>query len=130
MRVAETIKQRALEIGFDLAGVAPADVWKDLEFSRQWVEQGYAGEMHYLENPKRDDPRRILPSARSVVCVGLVYNADLPYSTDVSTGSSVGSRSPLSPLGPDPDSRQEDSRLTDSRLSDSRAWVSRYALGP
>ena len=78
-----TIKERALELGFDLAGIAPLEVWRDLEFSRQWVEKGFNGEMHYLENPKRFDPLLVLPSAKSVICVGLVYNAPLPYSTEV-----------------------------------------------
>jgi epoxyqueuosine reductase len=72
-----TVKQRALDLGFDLAGIAPIGVWKDLEFSRQWVEKGFNGEMRYLENPKRFDPRLVLPSAKSVICVGLVYNAGL-----------------------------------------------------
>ncbi len=88
------IKQRALEIGFDLAGIAPLGAWRDLEFSRRWVEQGRGGEMRYLANPKRHDPRLILPSVQSVICVGLVYNAPLPYSTEVgSRGSEVGQKS-------------------------------------
>jgi epoxyqueuosine reductase QueG len=70
-----TIKQRALDLGFDLAGIAPIGVWKDLEFSQRWVEKGFNGEMRYLENPKRFDPRLVLPSVKSVICVGLVYNA-------------------------------------------------------
>ena len=78
-----TIKERALELGFDLAGIAPLDVWKDLEFSRRWAEKGFNGEMRYLENPKRFDPLLVLPSAKSLICVGLVYNAPLPYSTEV-----------------------------------------------
>ncbi|MEJ2008608.1 MAG: hypothetical protein P8Z30_10720 [Acidobacteriota bacterium] len=81
------LKQKALEAGFDIAGIAPLDVWKDLDFARRWVEQGYGGEMRYLENPKRHDPRRVLPSAQSVVCVGLVYNAPFPYSTEVASGA-------------------------------------------
>ena len=44
-------------------------------------EKGYGGEMRYLKNPKRFDPHLVLPSAKSVICVGLVYNARLPYST-------------------------------------------------
>jgi len=78
-----TIKDRALELGFDVAGIAPLEVWRDLEFSRQWAEKGFNGEMRYLENPKRFDPLLVLPSAKSVICVGLVYNAPLPYSTEV-----------------------------------------------
>ena len=77
------VKERAIELGFDLAGIAPIGVWKDLEFSRQWVEKGFNGEMRYLENPKRFDPHLVLPAAKSVICVGLVYNTPLPYSTEV-----------------------------------------------
>jgi epoxyqueuosine reductase QueG len=75
MALTLAIKERALELGFDLAGIAPIGVWKDLEFSRRWVEKGFHGEMCYLENPKRFDPRLVLPSAKSVICVGLVYDA-------------------------------------------------------
>jgi len=89
-----TVKERALELGFDLAGIAPVGVWKDLEFSRQSVEKGFNGEMRYLENPERFDPHLVLPSAKSVICVGLVYNTSLPYSTEVG-GASVRSQESL-----------------------------------
>lgn len=109
LSLSETIKQRALEIGFDLIGIAPAEAWRDLEFSRQWVEAGYGGEMAYLANPKRHDPRRVLPSVESVVCVGLVYNSPAPYSTEVGRASAATAP---------PQSGGE-----------SRAWISRYAWG-
>jgi epoxyqueuosine reductase len=121
---ATTLKQRALEIGFDLAGIAPLSAWEDLGFSQRWVEQGYGGEMRYLANPKRDDPRRILPSAKSVVCVGLVYNAPLPYSTEVGkTPERVLRRSVRSPESSDPDPSDSEGGSVPS------AWVSRYAWG-
>jgi len=77
------VKERALELGFDLAGIAPLEVWNDLAFSRQWMQKGFHGEMRYLEKPKRFDPLLVLPSAKSVICVGLIYNAPFPYSTEV-----------------------------------------------
>jgi epoxyqueuosine reductase len=109
------LKQKALELGFDLAGIAPLGVWQDLEFARKWVEQGHGGEMHYLENPKRNDPRLVLPSAQSVLCVGLIYNAPFPYSTEVSAGSSTDEMKPESGPPADP--------------TGPRAWISRYAWG-
>ena len=109
------LKQKALEAGFDIAGIAPLEVWKDLDFARKWVEQGYGGEMHYLENPKRHDPCRVLPSAQSVICVGLVYNAPFPYSTEVATNS----RPPKAQAPPGPPHEQPIPR----------AWISRYAWG-
>jgi len=83
MPSSRTVIERAVDLGFDLAGIAPLGIWKDLEFSREWVEKGFNGEMRYLDNPKRFDPLLVMPSAKSVICVGLVYNASLPYSTEV-----------------------------------------------
>src|SRR5271157_2206630 len=105
MRSGRTIKERALELGFDLAGIAPLEMWKDLEFSRRWVEKGFNGEMRYLENPKRFDTRLVLPSAKSVICVALVYNAPLPYSTEVGAG------------------------IVRRQEPGVRGWISRYAWG-
>ena len=92
MDLSSTIKDRALTAGFDLAGIVsldavPQNFWDDLDFARRWVDKGRGGKMHYLANPKRDDPRRVLPSLKSVICVGLVYNAPLPYSTEVTESS-------------------------------------------
>ena len=103
--LADAIKRTALEVGFDLAGIAPISAWQDLEFAHDWVEKGYGGEMAYLKNPKRRDPRLILSSAQSVICVGLVYNAPLPYSTEVCSGCT-------DTTGPD---------------DGARGWISRYA---
>jgi epoxyqueuosine reductase len=98
--LAEIIHQRALDAGFDVAGIAPIDAGHDLEFAQAWADRGCAGEMAYLKNPKRGDPRLILPSVKSVLCVGLVYNSTLPYSTETAE--------PRPPA---------------------RAWISRYAWG-
>ena len=115
MALKSQLKQQALETGFDLAGVAPLDVWKDLDFARKWVEQGFGGEMHYLENPKRHDPRLVLPSAQSVVCVGLIYNAPLPYSTEAAAVS--------------PPAGTEAAPASTGGAPFPRAWISRYAWG-
>src|SRR5690348_1066813 len=106
------LKKRAHEIGFDLVGIAPVDAYDSLKFSRQWVKRGFGGEMRYLENPKRDDPRSILPSAQSVICVGIVYNADYPYSTEVGSP-----RSHSLPAANQPSNKK------------GHGWISRYAWG-
>ena len=80
---ASTIKRRALEVGFDLVGIAPPSALKDLEFLPQWIKKGFGGEMRYLADPRREDPRRVLPSVKSIICVGLIYNTPHPYSTDI-----------------------------------------------
>jgi epoxyqueuosine reductase len=134
------VKKRAAEIGFDLVGIAPVDAWDGLKFSREWVKRGFGGEMRYLENPKRDDPRRILPSAQSVICVGLTYNAPFPYSIEVrNLKSEVRSKTGENtrPQGkhdqPALHSESETSHLplATNHASDVRdhGWISRYAWG-
>ncbi len=70
-----SIRDRAVELGFSLFGVAPADPLQGAEFYARWVALGYAGEMAYLERnrDKRQHPARLVPGARSVICVGMHY---------------------------------------------------------
>ena len=72
------IKQHAAGLGFDLCGIAPAAAFPELEFLSDWIARGYAGEMDYLEKSAgvRADIRNFLPSARSVIVMGTVYNTD------------------------------------------------------
>jgi epoxyqueuosine reductase len=78
------IKHQARTAGFDLCGVAPASDLPELAFFDEWLARGYAGEMHYLERSreKRVDVRHVLPSARSVIVCGTIYNVDRPYSNE------------------------------------------------
>src|SRR4029077_20897368 len=51
---------------------------------QNWVAAGLAGEMAYLTDRRaevRNDPRHLLPSARSIICAGTLYNGPQPYST-------------------------------------------------
>jgi epoxyqueuosine reductase len=79
------IKARALELGFDLCGIAPAVDFPELHFLREWLDRGYAGDMQYLGRSasRRAGVRHVLPSARSVIVAAAVYNTDRPYSTEV-----------------------------------------------
>ena len=78
------IKARASELGFDVCGIAPASAHPELLFYRQWLDRGYAGEMAYLHRTadRRADVRQVMPSARTVIVTGTVYNTDRPYSTE------------------------------------------------
>ena len=81
---AAEVKALATACGFDLAGIARAESVEDRARYHQWVAGGNAGEMRYLTDRRagvRDDPRNLLASARSVVCVGKVYQTPWPYST-------------------------------------------------
>jgi epoxyqueuosine reductase len=78
------IKAKARDVGFDLCGVAPAADLPELRFLPTWLARGYAGEMSYLERSagRRADVRHVLPSAKSVIVTGTIYNTDRPYSTE------------------------------------------------
>ncbi len=80
---AADVKVRAEALGFDLCGIAPAVAFPELGFLQEWLDRGYAGEMQYMHRTaeRRADVRVLMPSARSVISLGVVYNADRPYST-------------------------------------------------
>jgi len=81
---ADAIRELARVCGFELAGVAAAVPAEDRARYHQWVAAGWAGQMGYLADHRaalRDDPRRLLPSARSVVCVGKLYQTPWPHTT-------------------------------------------------
>ncbi len=82
---AELAKRLARECGFELAGVTPADPSPDSARYQSWMNLGMAGAMGYLTDRRADvrmDPKRLLPSARSILCVGKLYNGAQPYSTE------------------------------------------------
>src|SRR5262245_24717329 len=76
------VKSEARAAGFDLCGVAPVADFPELNFLSDWLVRGYAGEMHYMQRTaeRRANVRALMPSARSVICLGVVYNTDRPYS--------------------------------------------------
>ncbi|MXY50270.1 MAG: tRNA epoxyqueuosine(34) reductase QueG [Gemmatimonadetes bacterium] len=76
----EEIKAHAASLGFDLAGITTADPPRHGDYYAEWVAQGMAGEMAYLDRQveKRQDPRNILPNARSLVVVAMNYRCPDP----------------------------------------------------
>jgi epoxyqueuosine reductase len=81
---ADRIRELARRSGFELAGVAAAVPAVDRSRYHEWVAAGRAGKMSYLTDRRasvRDDPRHLLPSARSVICAGKLYQTPWPHST-------------------------------------------------
>jgi len=70
------VKRRARELGFDLCGIASPEPAAELTFLESWLARGHHGEMGYMARTaaRRLDPRRVLPSARSIVVLGTIYN--------------------------------------------------------
>jgi len=81
------VLQLARDAGFDLAGIARAEpLAEDTARYMEWVRRGMAGAMGYLTDRRaavRADPRQLLPSARSIISVGKLYNSAEPRSTEV-----------------------------------------------
>ena len=101
--ISTVVTQAATEAGFSLAGVAPVEDAPELKYFPQWIAEGRAGEMKYLE--ARDEQGRLkrgslanaAPWARSVVVCALNYNTKQPHSTEAADSD--------------------------------RGWISRYAWG-
>jgi epoxyqueuosine reductase len=102
-QIAALVKQAALDAGSDLAGIAPVRDFPELGHFPQWIADGCAGEMKYMEardeagRLKRASLRSAVPWTRSVIVCVINYNTAQPYSTDVSESD--------------------------------RGWISRYAWG-
>jgi epoxyqueuosine reductase len=73
------IKRRAAQLGFDACGVARAEPLPEDRLA-QWLALGYHGTMTYLARDpgRRVDPAALLPGARSVICVALLYGQAEP----------------------------------------------------
>ena len=89
--------------GFDRCGIAAAGEFPELARLEEWLARGYAGEMRYLHDPRRNAPEKVVQGARSVIVCALNYNTSLPVSTEVP-------HEIASPDGP-------------------RGWIARYAWG-
>jgi epoxyqueuosine reductase len=98
--------EQARVLGFDLCGVAPATKFSELDHLGEWRACGYAGEMKYLGDARRGDPRLVLRDARSLIVVALNYNTAHPRSTQLFSG-----------------------QLPTGEEESPRGWISRYAWG-
>ncbi|SRR5579883_366313 len=69
------VKAKALELGFHKVGIAAVDGEDSTLTQRlqRWLALGYHADMKWMENPKRQDIRKIMPDVRSVICVALNY---------------------------------------------------------
>ena len=85
------VKQKAIELGFDLCGIAPVEDFSELSFLSTWINRGYAGEMDWMARSvsRRSDVRKILPGATSVISTATIYNVDRPYSTENTEASAA-----------------------------------------
>lgn len=83
------IKSKALELGFSKVGIARADelIGEDAHL-REWLHRGYHASMEWMNRDieKRIDLRKVMPEAKSVLCVAMNYYSSTNHSTESATG--------------------------------------------
>ena len=95
------VVEQANALGFDLCGVVRAEKFPELELTKEWLARGYAGEMQYLSDQRRDNPQSVMSGLRSVIVCALNYNSPAPRSVDA----------------------------LQLKQTEPRGWISRYAWG-
>ncbi|MCE9592266.1 MAG: tRNA epoxyqueuosine(34) reductase QueG [Planctomycetes bacterium] len=72
---AATVRRLSERLGFAMLGIAPADAADHADHVKQWLAAGRHGEMTYMEAAlaERLDPRRLVPGAKSIICVADLY---------------------------------------------------------
>jgi epoxyqueuosine reductase len=73
--IADRLRAKAQELGFDRLAFVPAGPARDAHRLRTWLDSGRHGDMTWMARtePVRDDVRRLLPGARTVVCLLTFY---------------------------------------------------------
>jgi epoxyqueuosine reductase len=92
--LAPRIKAQARALGFDLVGITTAQPPRHTPEFQEWLASGFHGEMAYMAKnaDKRTEPSKVLPDVRSMVVVGLNYNAETPREVTRSEASERGAR--------------------------------------
>ena len=70
------LKDIAFALGFQLSGIAPAISPTGYHRLLQWLDLGYAGDMHYLSNrvSAYEHPDGVLPGVKSLLVLGMNYH--------------------------------------------------------
>ena len=74
------LKKEAEQAGFQLVGVCPAVAPPGATLFDDWLDAGYAGQMHYFENRREayQHPTSILAGARSILMLAIDYRTTDP----------------------------------------------------
>ncbi|NJK60265.1 MAG: tRNA epoxyqueuosine(34) reductase QueG [Oscillatoriales cyanobacterium SM2_1_8] len=76
------IKAQALAVGFHKVGIATPAVGLATTHLRRWLRLGYAADMVWMANPKRQDLTQVLPGVQAVICVALNYYTPHQHAPD------------------------------------------------
>ncbi len=94
---AQSIKQKALALGFHKVGIAAVtpevanpssreSPMAEPQFTarlRHWLAQGYHASMGWMADPRRQDIRLVMPGVQSVISVAVNYATPISHSQDV-----------------------------------------------
>ncbi len=80
VQLAESLKAEATRLGFTLTGIASAVAPTGFSRFQEWLDAGYAGQMHYLESRREAyrHPRHVLEGVKSVVMLAMNYHTLAP----------------------------------------------------
>ena len=74
----QSIKDKARQLGFSLAGVTTPEPPPHYSTFENWLSQGHHGTMAYLDTDRsrlrRADPKQILPECKSILVLATPYN--------------------------------------------------------
>ncbi|MEM6611025.1 MAG: tRNA epoxyqueuosine(34) reductase QueG [Cyanobacteria bacterium P01_C01_bin.72] len=82
------VKQKALDLGFHLVGIAAVEKHQE-ETSRHlqaWLKRGYQADMTWMASPQRRDIRTYMPEIQSVISVALNYYTPHQHSENPQVG--------------------------------------------
>ncbi|MBV8880682.1 MAG: tRNA epoxyqueuosine(34) reductase QueG [Planctomycetaceae bacterium] len=88
MSNASSIRSKARELGFEKVGFARAGAAPHGESLGPWLGQEFHGEMAWMAKApdRRTDPAKLLPGARTVICVLKNYQSPGTHSEDPTVG--------------------------------------------
>lgn len=81
MTPSELVKSLALSSGFDLVGIAKAEVIPEAqEHYFQWLKNGYHADMQWMEKDpeRRSDPQKVVEGAKSIIMLAINYYQEDP----------------------------------------------------
>ena len=93
-----------------MCGIVQPAQFPELAQMQSWLQQGYAGEMQYLHDARRQDPGSALDGTRSIIVCALNYNSDHALSTAAHL-------------------EENDQENVQQTENGPRGWISRYAWG-
>lgn len=85
----EIVISKARSVGFDLVGFAQAiELTEEIDKLNLWLDKKYQASMNYMERniDKRRNPKEILPEAKSIISLAVIYNTPFYHSIDKKFG--------------------------------------------